>query len=91
MEPMGRPQLIDMKQNMGSTLCKTYGIKTRCYWEHPWGTHWELREHIRNLMRTHWELREHIRNLMRTHWELEWNMLGTKENYLRFCSRDFRV
>jgi hypothetical protein len=18
------------------------GIKARCYWEHPWGTHWEL-------------------------------------------------
>jgi len=25
----------------GRTLCKTYGIKVRCYWEHPWGTHWE--------------------------------------------------
>jgi hypothetical protein len=24
----------------GRTLGKTYGIKTRCYWEHPWGTHW---------------------------------------------------
>jgi hypothetical protein len=21
---------------------KTYGTKARCYWEHPWGTHWEL-------------------------------------------------
>jgi hypothetical protein len=20
---------------------KTYGIKARCYWEHPWGTRWE--------------------------------------------------
>jgi hypothetical protein len=37
------------------------------------------------------EPREHIWNLMRTHWELEGNMLGTKENYLRFCSQDFRV
>ncbi len=26
----------------GRTLGKTYGIKARCYWEHPWGTHWEL-------------------------------------------------
>jgi hypothetical protein len=77
MQPMGRPQLIDMKQNMGRTLCKTYGIKTRCYWEHACGTHWEPREDI-------W-------NLMRTDWELEGNMLGTKENYLRFCSQDFRV
>jgi hypothetical protein len=34
------------------TLDKTYGIKARCYWEHPWGTHWELREHIENLIGT---------------------------------------
>jgi hypothetical protein len=32
----------------GKTLGKTYGIKARCYWEHPWnlgnilGTQWEL-------------------------------------------------
>jgi len=26
----------------GRTLGKTYGIKLRCYWEHPWGTYWEL-------------------------------------------------
>jgi hypothetical protein len=25
----------------GRTLGKTYGITVRCYWEHPWGTHWE--------------------------------------------------
>jgi len=25
----------------GRTLGKTYGIKARCDWEHPWGTHWE--------------------------------------------------
>ncbi len=31
------------------TLGKTYGIKARCYWEHPWGTHWKLREPIGNL------------------------------------------
>jgi len=34
---------------------KTDGIKVRCYWEHPWGTNWEPREHIGNLMGTHWE------------------------------------
>jgi len=44
---------------------KLQGIKVRCYWEYPWGTHWELREHIGNLMETDWEL--------------ERNMLGTKE------------
>jgi hypothetical protein len=40
----------------GRTLSKTYGIKARCYWEHPWGTHWE---HLWNLMGT-W--REHVGN-----------------------------
>ncbi len=25
----------------GRTLGKIYGIRVRCYWEHPWGTHWE--------------------------------------------------
>jgi hypothetical protein len=27
----------------------------RSYWEHPWGTHWELRKLIENLMGAHWE------------------------------------
>jgi len=36
----------------GRTLGKTYGIKARCYWEHPWGTYWEPREHIWNLKGT---------------------------------------
>jgi len=39
----------------GRTLGKTYGIKARCYWVHPWGTHWELKEHIGNLKGTCWE------------------------------------
>jgi len=49
------PTYIDEK---GWTLGKTYGIKARFYWEQLWGTHWELREHIENLMRggIHWEL-----------------------------------
>jgi len=34
----------------------TNGIKVRCYWEHPWGTHLEPRKHIENLMGTHREL-----------------------------------
>jgi len=25
----------------GRTLDKTYGIKVRCYWQHPWGKYWE--------------------------------------------------
>jgi hypothetical protein len=32
----------------GRTLGKTYGINARCYWEHPWGAHWEPLEHIGN-------------------------------------------
>jgi ABC-type transporter lipoprotein component MlaA len=42
-------------EDFGQTLGKTYGINARCYWEHPWGTHWEPREDIGNLMGTHWE------------------------------------
>ncbi len=30
----------------GRTLGKTYGIKAKCYWEHPWGTHWELERNM---------------------------------------------
>jgi hypothetical protein len=35
-------------------------------WRTCWGTHWELGEHIENLMRTHWELEG---NIVGTHWE----------------------
>ncbi len=28
------------KSEKGRTLNKTYEIKARCDWEHPWGTHW---------------------------------------------------
>jgi hypothetical protein len=45
-----RPTYISEK---GRTLGKIYGIKARCYKEHPRGTHLE---HIGNLMGTHWEL-----------------------------------
>jgi hypothetical protein len=37
------PNYIGEKE---STLGKTYEVKTRCYWEHLWGTHWDHREHI---------------------------------------------
>jgi hypothetical protein len=30
----------------GRTLGKTYGIKARCYWEQPWGTHWEFERNM---------------------------------------------
>jgi hypothetical protein len=43
----------------GRTFDKTYGIKARCYWECPWGTHWEPREHYGNLMGTS---KEHVGN-----------------------------
>jgi len=47
----------------GRTLGKTYWIKARCYWEHPWGTHWEPGEHIVNLMgKPLGTRREHVGN-----------------------------
>jgi len=47
----------------GRTLGKTYWIKARCYWEHPWGTHWEPGEHIENLMgKPLGTRREHVGN-----------------------------
>jgi hypothetical protein len=51
----------------GRTLGKTYGIKGRCYWEHPWGTHWELTEHIGNLMGTCWEQRKNEKKIPSLH------------------------
>jgi len=36
----------------GRTLGIAYSIKARCYWEHPWETHWELRGHIGNPLGT---------------------------------------
>jgi hypothetical protein len=47
-------------------LGKTYGIKARCYEERPWGTDWELKEHIVNLMGTCLELEGNIQG---TRWE----------------------
>jgi hypothetical protein len=32
----------------GRTLSKAYAIKVRCYWEHPWGTHWEPIGNLKN-------------------------------------------
>jgi hypothetical protein len=43
-------------------LGKTYGIKTRCYWEQPWGANWE-QKYIGNLMGTHWERRKNEKGL----------------------------
>jgi len=60
----------------GRTLGKTCGIKVRCYWEHPGGTHWKPREHIENLMGIHWEL--------------EGNMLETKEKRKKKSSPPFQ-
>jgi len=34
----------------GRTSGKTYGIKARCDWEHPWGTHWEQRKNEKILL-----------------------------------------
>jgi hypothetical protein len=34
------------------------GLKQGAIWGHPWGTHWEPRENIGNLMGTCWEQRK---------------------------------
>jgi hypothetical protein len=47
--PFGPPIYV----RRGGLWGKTYGIKARCHWEHPWGTPWER---IENLMGTHWGL-----------------------------------
>jgi hypothetical protein len=41
---------------MGRNLGKTYGFDIRCYWEHPWGTHWKLGEQLGNMVGTHQQL-----------------------------------
>jgi len=35
----------------GKTLGKTFGIKARCDWEHPWGTHWKPVGNKRKILR----------------------------------------
>jgi len=45
----------------GRPLGKTYGIKARSSWKHPWGTHWEPDGNLKgtplgNPLGTHWEL-----------------------------------
>ncbi len=66
-------------------LGKTYGIIMTCYLEHLWGTHWELREHIGNLMGTNGNLKktykEHVgkkrKNERKTsHFDATWMQLG---------------
>jgi len=47
-------------------ICQSIWHKSEELWRTCWGTHWELEEHIENLMRTHWKLKE---NIVGTHWE----------------------
>ncbi len=61
------PPLAQVYRWEGEDFGKTYGIKARCYWEHPWETHWELRKHIGNPLGI-WK-------------EHKGNMLGTKEKW----------
>jgi len=37
----------------GRILGKTYGFEIRCYWEHPWETHWEFGEQLGKMVGTH--------------------------------------
>jgi hypothetical protein len=43
-----RPSYIGEKARI---LGNTYGFEIWCYWEHPWGTHWELGEQLGNMIR----------------------------------------
>jgi len=64
-------------------LGKTYGIERRCYWEQPWGTPKEPKEHIENIIETHWELE---RNMLRT--KTKWKKPSTHPR-LAFRHQDF--
>jgi len=48
------PSYIGEKRTSG----KTYGIKSRCYWN-------TLEEHTENLMGTHWELERNMLGTMK--------------------------
>jgi hypothetical protein len=39
------------------TLGQIYGIKVRCYWEHPW---WNTFGNLENILRTYWELERNM-------------------------------
>jgi hypothetical protein len=43
-----------------TTFAKSIWDKNDMLWRTCWGTHWELGEHIENLMGTHWELKRNI-------------------------------
>jgi hypothetical protein len=58
-------------------FCQNIWDKSEVLSRTCWRTHWDLGEHIENLMWTHWELEKHIENLMWTHLELEGNIMGT--------------
>jgi hypothetical protein len=49
----------------GKTLGKTYGIKSRCYWESHWGIHWEPDGNpLGTLKGTCWEQREKKKKIL---------------------------
>jgi hypothetical protein len=48
----------------GRILGKRYGFEIRCYWEHPWGTHWEIGDQLGNMVGTQQQLqKERKKNL----------------------------
>jgi len=66
----------------GRTLGKTYGINARYYWEHPWGTHWELEW---NMLGTKEKISPHTQNLKEKKiiWHVEC-LLSLPIGYTRF-------
>jgi len=57
------PGYIGEKEN---TICQSIWDKSEVLRRACWGTHWELGEHIGNLMGTNWKLKG---NIVRTHWQ----------------------
>jgi len=57
--PLLCPRYIREK---GRTLGKTYGMKAMCYWEHLWGTWWELEGNMKKTLSTQpkiWKKKNH--------------------------------
>ncbi len=56
------------------------GLKQGIIWEHPWGTHWELKERIGNLKETCCEQMEKWKIIF-PYWE---------QNLTQFCNISFK-
>jgi hypothetical protein len=44
--PWSVSPLAHLSRSEGENFGQRIWDKVRCYWEHPWGTHWEQKKHI---------------------------------------------